>query len=957
MLDEYWYYSLLTFVMLIIFESTLVKKRITNIKKLREMLPSSSSKYRVYRNGQWQKISRSDMVVGDICEMKMKRKKNEKKRDTISPCDMILLSGNCVINESILTGESTPQRKESLRTRNPDDVFDRKKDRLSIIFSGTKFIQSVCEEGTNKAITGSNQEVKGTSNQSILGYVVKTGFNSSQGKLMKMVFYNSKQMTANSKESLLFILFLLLFAILASFYVLVEGLKDLTRSRYKLFLNCVMIITSVVPPELPIQLSLAVQNSLIELQKLSVFCTEPFRIPFAGKITSCCFDKTGTLTSDQLILEGLILPNAPKEIVSNLNIIEKSKEAQYVIGGCHNLITFDSKLQGDPLEVTSLESTNWSTNGEFSSNKSRKISITMAKRFHFTSFLKRMTTIAKVSTSPENEAYVLTKGAAETIFNHLDAEKRPSNYKTTYESWSMKGYRVISLAYKTITFKSLNELKDLSREEAEKDLIFAGFLIFSCPIKKSSLPTLQELSSSSHKNVMITGDNELTAIQVAKQLEILPFKNVLLLKPNSFENNDTWKWEDLGGSTKQNCYDSKEKDKIKKLCEDYGLCVTGEGLQYLYINKLLPLYVSHIRVFARCSPLHKEIVLSTLKENGDFCLMCGDGTNDVGALKQSHVGVALLNNPDEDLIINEETNVHPEAIIHVSSTSTPSVKKRSTTKPSKKVKKNPTELLAKKINDFKNSFASDEEVPLIQMGASFAAPFTTKTNHIQPIIDLVRQGRCTLVTTTQMFKILALQCLVTAYSLSVLFLDGVKFGDTQMTVNGIFIALSFLFISRAKPLPHLSKEKPPSSLFNPYMFFSLFGQFTIHLLSMIFVVKHAKMFDNVKLPVEEVFKPNVLNTSLFLLTNVMQISTFITNYQGHPWMQSLRENKPLFYFLTSSGVMTVLVALGILPMDSMFELAPLNPNLRGKLVIVLFLDFTLSYLWEFISKKLFKWTG
>jgi magnesium-transporting ATPase (P-type) len=63
---------------------------------------------------------------------------------------------------------------------------------------------------------------------------------------------------------------------------------------------------------------------------------------------------------------------------------------------------------------------------------------------------------------------------------------------------------------------------------------------------------------------------------------------------------------------------------------------------------------------------------------------------------------------------------------------------------------------------------------------------------------MIQQGRCTLVTMLQIYKILGINCLVNAMVLSNLFLHGVKQGDRQLTILGMAVAALFFFVTRAE---------------------------------------------------------------------------------------------------------------------------------------------------------------
>ncbi|XP_076753737.1 endoplasmic reticulum transmembrane helix translocase [Xylocopa sonorina] len=945
--DKYWYYSIFTLVMLIMFECTLVQQQLRNMAEIRKM-GNKPYTIMVYRNRRWHSMFTDQLVPGDVVSI------TRSQNDNLVPCDMLLLRGPCVVDESMLTGESVPQMKEPIEDIDGNRQLDIEgDDKLHVLFGGTKVVQHT---PPSKSVSGLKAPDNGC-----VAYVLRTGFSTSQGKLLRTILFGVKRVTANNLETFGFILFLLVFAVAAASYVWIKGSEDPTRNRYKLFLECTLILTSVIPPELPIELSLAVNTSLLALSKLGVFCTEPFRIPFAGKVEICCFDKTGTLTSDNLIVEGIAGIEGKPDV---MQLSDAPIESIQVLATCHSLVQLDDGIVGDPLEKATLKAIKWNLTKTDSMipKKGQSPVLKIMQRHHFSSALKRMSVVAGYIMPGSSETNYMTtvKGAPEVIKNMLSSV--PENYESTYLSLSRRGARVLALGYRKLSSPlSSQDLRELTREDLEKNLTFAGFVIISCPLKPDSKAVIKEIVNASHSVVMITGDNPLTACHVSRELHFTKKPVTLILTANDGE----WIWESVDRQLNLPL-ETKNVSRGNEIWREYALCVTGEGLAYLKDNErdLLRKLLPHIVIFARCEPKQKEFIIVSLKNLGYTTLMCGDGTNDVGALKHAQVGVAILSSLPERASAEKQDNVKSEHTISNSIANGPRNNPRVSANTKTRIQKILKEL--------------EEQSVIVKLGdASIAAPFTSKMSSIQCICHVIKQGRCTLVTTLQMFKILALNALGLAYSQSVLYLDGIKFSDAQATLQGVLLATCFLFISRSKPLKTLSKQRPLPNIFNLYTIVTVLLQFAVHFVSLVYLVREATLLSpksdklaailapsnasNASMALnasytdeEDTFEPNLLNSTVYIIAMAIQISTFAINYRGHPYMESLLQNKSLLYSLIANAAVILGLACGFLPeLATQFEIVDFPNDFRSLLVQILIADFILAYIVDRVCLWLF----
>ncbi|CAG8502981.1 984_t:CDS:10, partial [Cetraspora pellucida] len=334
------------------------------MKKLREM-----SKFvcnvRTLRGNLWRTVSSEDLVPGDVFEI-------SDRNLHIFPCDAVLLSGDCIVNESMLTGESIPVSKlpiddTSLNILDLTSTNVRPEVAKHFLFSGTKIVR--VRRAKNSMMSFSADAGNISDDDGALAMVVR--FNTTKGSLIRSMLFPKPHKFKFYRDSFRFIGVLAIIAAIG-FLISTYNFVRLGVNAVLIILRALDLITIVVPPALPATMTIGTNFAIGRLKKAGIFCISPPRVNVGGKLNVMCFDKTGTLTEDGLDVLGVRFINQIShrftELHTTVDTIFKSDSYKTnnsippilcAMTTCHSLKLVNGELIGDPLDLKMFDFTKW----------------------------------------------------------------------------------------------------------------------------------------------------------------------------------------------------------------------------------------------------------------------------------------------------------------------------------------------------------------------------------------------------------------------------------------------------------------------------------------------------------------------------------------------------------------------------------------------------------------------
>ena len=559
----------------------------TSAEKSAESLKDMvKSKAIVIRDGDEDEIDSELLVPGDLVVL---------KEGTKVPADITLLfSDNLEVNESMLTGESLPVKKDANYEQKENCILQEK---FNEVFAGTIIIKGIA-----------------------YGKVEKTGLNTEIGKIACKLTSNNLVQTPLLIRMEKFtktlaigigiaIIFILIIAILRG-----ESIKET-------IMMAITLCVAAVPESLPITTTIVLAIGTSKMAKHNVIVRHLSAVESLGSCTVIASDKTGTLTMNEMTVNKIIdydgdeiEMDSKDRIINKTGLLyeEKTGFLNSLFGDKNNeylkmlflsmVLPNEAKSNldgffGDAVDVAFLKFVE--KNGYSVSQIFKKYA--NLKMIYYTSENMCSASINKI----DDKYYLFIKGAPEKILsmcernkiNFFNFFKRKPDYEKVeeeFENLSKNGYRVLAVGCKEIEEEDVKDfdLKNLN------DIEFLALVGMIDPLKDEVKDAIKECQSAGINIVMITGDNPKTAFNIGKELGFV-----------------------------------KNQDEVKTGVEVRETLEEGKA----YLDNL----TKNTKIYSRMEPTQKLDIVQSLIRNGNFVAVTGDGVNDAPALKNAHVGVAM----------------------------------------------------------------------------------------------------------------------------------------------------------------------------------------------------------------------------------------------------------------------------------------------------------------------------
>lgn len=546
-------------------------------KAMEALLQMAAPRAKVRRDNKMKHVPTSQIVPGDIILLE--------PGDRVAADARLIESSNLKINEAMLTGESMPVEKHTHVVDEHAAVADRK----NMVYMGT-----IVTYGRATAV------------------VVSTGMQTEIGKIATALEEIKKEKTP-LQRSIQKLSQYIIFAVIGALALLVTVGIIRGLDWIETFFLAVAAAVSAIPEGLPAIVTVVLAVGMQIMARRNAIIRRLSAVETLGSATVICSDKTGTLTLNEMTVRRLYVGGRVLRVTGDGyqpegDFIVDDKPYDYKSDELLKLLLRIGVLCNDALlscEKGFCEIYGDPTEGALvvaaaKAGMVKEEMETAYPRIDEIPFISEKQYMATLHPDKSGKSVIYVKGSLERVLEYSGyiatdqgilplTDKLKDKIIEVNDEFAQSALRVIAVACKEID----SESKEITEDLIKSELTFVGLFGMEDPPRPEAIEAVKLCQQAGIKVVMITGDNKMTAVSIARQLNLTP-----------------------------------------------GDAVTGVELEKMS-DEELERKIDNISVFARIEPLHKLRIVNAFKNRGHTVAMTGDGVNDAPALRSANIGVAM----------------------------------------------------------------------------------------------------------------------------------------------------------------------------------------------------------------------------------------------------------------------------------------------------------------------------